>query len=158
MDARLRQLQRLAATGDGDAQRAYDALRNRLYPQCSCKQERLLTLGCKCGYGPERPIFDLETVIRGLDVGFRVYLRRDDDGFQAHNKQWALIADPYAHTLKAVRAELADDYYYYRMNDFYDEEDVVEVSIDYPYTWEEWDPFWEDLCQRQQPTPPTRLR
>ena len=153
MDARLRQLQRRAATGDTDAQRAYDALRNRLYPQCSCKQERLLTRGCKCGYGPERPIFDLETVIRNLDAGFRVYLHRDDDSFQAHNQQWALVADPYEHTLKAIRAELADDYYYYRRQglEWY-EDNVVEVAIDYPYTWEEWDPFWEDLCQRQPPT------
>ena len=132
MDERLRNLERRARTGDLQAQEDLERWRRRLYPQCECSQKRLLDWGCKCGYGPKRPIFDLETVLRRAD--YRIYTSISDDAFEAWGRDWCFRADPETHLLRIARAE------------FFDRWSVsTELESEFPYTWEDWDLILEEI-------------
>jgi len=132
MDERLRNLERLARAGDLQAQEALERWRQRLYPQCGCSQARLLDKGCKCGYGPERPIFDLETVLR--KAGWRVYLLTNDEGFEAWNEGLCFLANPNMHSLRIGFAEGFDRWSV-----------DTELEVDFPYTWDDWDLIMQQM-------------
>jgi len=136
MDERIRQLQRLAAAGDADAQQALERWQHRTFPQCTCKQQRLLLHGCKCGYGPERPIFELETVLRLQD--YRIYYYQDE-GFEAWNRVFAIQANPFTHTMRVAFAAGFDRW----------SVDSI-LTMDYPYTWEEWADITAELERQAQ--------